>query len=119
MTKHKDLPYIQHILDAIEDIEESVRNFSEEQFGKNKDVKDSNIRRLEILGEAVKNISDSLKKKYPKIPWKEIAGTRDKMIHQYFGVDLEIVWNIITKEIPKLKKEIKQIKKELLIKNGE
>lgn len=113
MTKHKDLPYIQHILDAIKDIEKSVKNISEEQFVKNKDIKDSNIRRLEIIGEAVKKISDFLKEKYPKIPWKEIAGTRDKMIHQYFGVDLEIVWNIITKEIPKLKKEIKKIKEEM------
>ena len=57
------------------------------------------------------NLPDSLKNKYPNVPWKEIAGTRDKMIHHYFGVDLNIVWDIVSKEIPKLKEDIKDILK--------
>ncbi len=113
MTKHKDLPYIEHILDAINDIEESVKSLSRSDFFNNKDVKDANIRRLEIIGEAVKNISNSLKEKYNEIQWSKIAATRDKVIHNYFGVNLEIVWNIIDKDLPTLKKRIQKIKSEL------
>lgn len=87
MTNHKDIPYVKHILDSINDIEESTRKLSKEKFKKNKDVKDATLRGLEIIGEAAKNISDKLKKKYPKIEWAKIAGTRDVPIHHYFGVN--------------------------------
>lgn len=112
MTK-QDLPYLNHILDAINDIEESVKNISREGFGKNKDVRESNIRRIEIIGEAARNISPNLKKKHKKIEWSKIIGTRDKMVHHYFGVDLDIVWNIIKSDLPKLKNEIKGIIEDL------
>ena len=61
-----------------------------------------------------KNISESLKNKYKKVEWKEITGTRDKMIHHYFGVDLNIIWEIIKKDLPILEKQIKRIKKDLM-----
>jgi uncharacterized protein with HEPN domain len=61
------------------------------------------IRAIEVIGEAVKNIPDDVKKRYPDIPWRNIAGMRDKLIHGYFGVDLKRVWKTITKEIPPLK----------------
>jgi len=109
MTKHGDLPYLNHILDAINDIEESITNISREKFEKTKDVKEANIRRIEIIGEAAKNISDDTKEKYKEIEWNKIIGTRDKMIHHYFGVNLDIVWNIIKKDLPILKREIKKI----------
>lgn len=112
MTK-QDLPYLQHILDAIDDIEQSVKTFSKQQFVKNKDVRDANVRRIEIIGEAVKNISPTTRKKYKDIEWNKIAGTRDRMIHQYFGVDLDIIWNIIINDLPKLKQEILKIKYDL------
>ena len=68
---------------------------------------------MEIIGEAAKQISDSLKKKYTSIPWKEIMGMRDKLIHHYFGVDLDLVWDTIKKDLPKLEKDlIKILKKE-------
>ncbi len=113
MTRYEDLPYINHILDAIKDIEESLRGLTKNQFIKNKDVKEANIRRIEIIGEAVKNISQGLKDKHRGIGWIKIAGTRDKMIHHYFGVNLDIVWEIIKKDIPDLKEKILKIKKEL------
>ena len=113
MIEHEDLPYINHILDAIKDIEESLKGITKNQFIKNKDVREANIRRIEIIGEAVKNISKSLKDKHQEIKWKEIAGTRDKMIHHYFGVDLNIVWDIIKINLPDLKNKILKIKKEL------
>ena len=113
MIKHEDLPYINHILDAINDIEESVKNISKEKFEETKDVKDANIRRLEIVGGAVKNISKKLKERYKEIEWNKIIGTRDKMIHHYFGVNLSIIWNIIKKDLPDLKKKMQKIKDEI------
>jgi len=112
MTYHKDLPYINHILDAIKDIEESIEDISREEFEKNKDIKDANIRRIEVIGEAVKNLSKDIKEKYNEIEWNKIIGTRDKMIHHYFGVNLDILWDIIKISIPDLKIKILKIKKE-------
>lgn len=109
MTK-QDIPYLEHILEAINDIEQSVKSLSKQQFVKDKDVRDANVRRIEVIGEAVKNISSTTRKKYKEIEWNKIAGTRDKMIHHYFGVDFDIVWNIITSDLPKLKEEILKIK---------
>ena len=114
MTFHKDIPYLKHILDAVEDIEKSTKNLSKNEFEKNKDAREANIRRIGIIGEAVKNISRNLKEKYPKIEWKKIAGTRDIITHHYFGIDLEEIWNIIKKDLPGLKKKILKIKKELM-----
>jgi uncharacterized protein with HEPN domain len=113
MTFNKDISYINHILDAISDIEESIKNISREKFEKTKDIKDANIRRIEIIGEAVKNLSNNIKEKYNEIEWNKIIGTRDKMIHHYFGVDLDIIWNIIKISIPDLKIKILKIKKDI------
>ena len=71
------------------------------------------MRGLEIIGEATKSLSEELKTKYPQVPWKEIAGMRDKLIHQYFGVDLELVWETIRKDLPKLKNRVIRILKEI------
>jgi len=109
MSSHEDLPYLKHILDAIDDIETSVKKLSKKEFKRIKDTKDATVRRIEIIGEAAKNVSNELKKKHPEIEWAKIAGARDVMIHAYFKVDLDIVWNIIKKDLPDLKKKIKTI----------
>ena len=116
MNVHKDLPYINHIIDAISDIEESTKNISKEEFRSNKDVKDATLRRLEIIGEAAKNISENTRKKYSEVEWKKIAGTRDILIHHYFGVDTNTVWDVVKKDIPQLKEKILKIKEELILK---
>ncbi|MGD1902840.1 MAG: DUF86 domain-containing protein [Geitlerinemataceae cyanobacterium] len=67
------------------------------------------VRSLEVIGEATKNLPNSLKKQYPEIPWRQMAGMRDKLIHQYFGVDYDIVWDIVTEEIPALHARIRTI----------
>jgi uncharacterized protein with HEPN domain len=117
MSKRDDLVFIKHILDAINDIEESINGLSKQEFIDDKDIKDATIRRIEIIGEAVKNISPNTKNKYPGIEWKQIAGTRDKMIHHYFSVDLDITWGIIKKDIPELRNQILKIEKDLEGKN--
>ena len=101
--------FLRHILDAIEDVKESIGDFSRKEFLENKDVREANIRRIEVIGEAVRNLSEDFKKRYSKVSWREIIGTRDKMIHHYFGVDLDIVWNIIKKDLPELKDNIEEI----------
>lgn len=109
MTSHKDLPYLKHILESIGDIEESVKDLSKKGFSKNKDKKEANVRRIEIIGEAVKNVSMDFKNKYPNIPWKDISGMRDKLIHHYFGVNIDNVWKVIKEDIPVLKRNIIEI----------
>ena len=108
-----DQPYLHHILDAIEDVENSLKNISMTEFKENKDKKDATVRRIEVIGEAVKNISKEFKQKHPQIEWKKIAGARDVMIHAYFSIDLNIVWEIAKKDLPTLKKQIEEITKNL------
>ena len=110
--KKEPLIFIQHILENISNIENFSEGLSESKFIGDKLRQNAIVRQIEIMGEAVKNIPDSLKKKHANIPWKEIVGTRDKMIHHYFGVDLEVVWDIVRKDIPKLKVQIKEIFRE-------
>ena len=108
-----DLPFIEHILDSINAIESFSKNMKKEKLIFDRLKQSAIVREIEIIGEAVKNISKRLKNKHQEIEWKEIAGTRDKMIHHYFSVDLNIVWDIIKINIPDLKEKISKIKKEL------
>ncbi len=117
MTRHEDLPYLKHIMDAINDIEISVKNLSKEEFKKAKDTRDATVRRIEIIGEAAKNVSKELKRNHPEIEWSKVAGARDVMIHAYFKVDWDIIWDIIKKDIPDLKKKIESILPEIEVKD--
>lgn len=110
----EDLPFIEHILDSINAIELFSKGLKKEDLTSNRLKQSAIVREIEVIGEAVKNISENLKNKHREVSWKEIAGTRDKMIHHYFGVDLNIVWEIIRKDIPELKEKIFKIKKELI-----
>ena len=101
--------YILHINEAISAIEEFCNNLDEENFKDSILHQSAIVRQLEIIGEATKNVSSDFRNKYPKIPWKEIAGLRDKIIHHYFDIDLERIWNVIKKDLPELKKEIEII----------
>lgn len=109
MTKEPIL-FIEHILESIAFIEQYTNDIDIKAFMAEQQKQDSVLRRLEIIGEAVKNLPDGFKKQYPDIPWKKIAGMRDILIHDYFGVDLMQVWNTVKKEIPKLKKQLVGIK---------
>ena len=113
MTEKNDLAFIEHILDSIKAIKEFSRGIRKVELISSRLKQSAIVREIEIIGEAVKNLSEQLKSKYKNIEWREIAGTRDKMIHHYFGVDLNIVWNIVKKDLPVFEKNIKRIKEEL------
>ena len=101
--------FIKDIVDAIESIEEFVAGMNFEEFKNDDKTVSAVVRKLEIIGEATKNIPDEIKEKYPMLPWKEMAKIRDKLIHGYFVVDFEIVWKVIKEELPLLKSEIRRI----------
>jgi uncharacterized protein with HEPN domain len=105
MTKDP-LIFVRHIIESIEKIEEYTQGMSEHEFQKSIVVQDAVIRRLEIAGEAAKNISPAFQKKHPDIPWSAMARTRDKLIHGYFGVDIALTWQIIKKDLPGVKKAL-------------
>ena len=109
--KKDSLLFVEHILENIEDINTFVKNIDKDKFLKNKEKQNAVIRSLEIIGEAVKNLPREITSKYTDIPWKEIAGTRDKITHHYFGVDLELIWKIVEESLPELKQRVLKIKK--------
>jgi len=99
--------YIQHILDAIGIIEGYLKNINYDDFLKDKLIQDGIIRELEIVGEAAKRLTENFKNDHSKIPWKYVCGMRDKLIHDYFGVDLDEVWKTTTEDLKELKQELK------------
>ena len=101
--------FLTHILESIELIETYVGKLSEAGFYKDMPMQDAIIRRLEIIGEAVKNLPSAFKSKHPDIPWKKIAGMRDILIHEYFDVDLTLTWRVVKQEIPHIKKKLSEI----------
>lgn len=105
-----DKVFIDHILESINAIEDFSKGLTKEELKSNRMKQSAIVREIEIIGEAAKNISKNLKNKYPEIKWQDIIGTRDIITHHYFGLDLDIIWDIINKDIKILKKQIIAIK---------
>jgi len=101
--------YLLHILDAITIIESYTAELTEDSFRQNRLIQDGVIRNLEIIGEATKKLPKRLTNKYPDIEWKKMAGMRDVLIHDYFGVDLERVWGVVRNRLPGLRENITKI----------
>lgn len=104
-----DSIYLEHILQAIQKIEDYTKGVGYLDFIKNEEKQDAVIRKIEIIGEASKKISKDLKEKHSSIPWRAIAGMRDKLIHDYFEVDYETIWETVQNDIPVLKTQLQQL----------
>jgi len=107
-----DRIYLLHVRDAIQ----HIVNYTEagkENFFSDRKTQDAVVRNLEIIGEATKRVSVTLKEAHPEIAWKPIAGMRDKLIHDYFGINLQLVWDAVVRDLPDLKRKIDLLLKDL------
>jgi uncharacterized protein with HEPN domain len=111
MRDHKI--YLKDILAAVETIETFVKAMSFEEFRVDDKTTSAVVRKFEIIGEATKQIPENIRQQYPGVPWKDMAGMRDKLIHFYFGVDYQLVWATIKQRLPQLKDEMQKILDEL------
>ena len=117
MKKREYGDYFQDMLDAIMDIGSFTEGMDFKDFVNDKKTVYGVVRAIEIIGEATKNIPDHIRKGYPDVPWKRMAGMRDRLIHEYFGVDLEIVWETIEQDLPQLKVLIQKVMEDINYRN--
>lgn len=105
--------YLQHILDETTYMMTNSVDLNKTEFLQNETIKRAYVRSIEVIGEAVKQLPDELRQKYDAIEWRAMAGMRDRLIHHYFGVDYEIVWDVVINKIPQLDTNIRLILQEL------
>lgn len=116
MKKDRDyIMFLEDIADSVKLIEKYAKGYSKKKFSSNEQKQDAIIRRFEVIGEAVKHLPTSFKKKHKEIDWKKIAGMRDVLIHEYFGVNTDKIWKTIKEDIPDLKQKTQKILKDLKI----
>ena len=109
MMQRDDRVYLQHILDAATRISEYLKGIGEAEFQESNLLQDGVIRQIQIVGEAAKRVSRDFCNQYPAVPWRDIAGMRDKLVHDYFGVDVGMVWVTAKDDLPELRKQVAEI----------
>jgi len=107
--RHDPKVYIKYMLESIMLIQEYTREVSREDFLGRTYLQDAVIRRLEIIGEAVKSLPPDFRERHDEIPWQRIAGMRDVLIHEYFGVDLNLTWQTVQQDLPQLRSRLEQV----------
>ncbi|OGH75754.1 MAG: hypothetical protein A3G00_03360 [Candidatus Magasanikbacteria bacterium RIFCSPLOWO2_12_FULL_43_12] len=105
--------FLLHILESIANVEDYLAGKTKKDFLESELLQDAFIRRLEVIGEAVSQIPDDVRRAFPKVSWQEISGMRNKLIYEYFIVDLHLVWEVVRKDIPQLKKQITKVLEEI------
>ena len=105
--------YVEDILTSFEETQEFTQGLDFDAFARDRRTVNAVVRSLEVMGEAAKRIPAEIRKKYPEIPWKRMTGMRDKLIHEYSGVDVEIVWGVVKTELPPLKPFFDQMLQDL------
>ncbi len=109
MSERTDREFLSDIQEAIRRIKAYTAGMTYQAFLEDTKTQDAVLRNLEIIGEATKNLSKELRERYPQIPWKAMAGVRDRLIHEYFGVNLDIVWQIVSAELPEVASQVASI----------
>ena len=104
--------YLEDVLEAIGSIRSYTQGMSFESFSADKKTRDAVVRNLEVVGEAVKRVPEDLRCRHARVDWKKIAGLRDILIHEYFGIDLTIIWDILQNKMPALEEEVRGMLKE-------
>jgi len=107
--------YLKDVFEHMKHAEAFIENLTHEEFIKDKKTSYAVVRCIEIIGEAVKNIPDDVRGKYPDIPWKKMAGMRDKISHFYFGIDMKKVWLAVKRDLPKIRPQIRKILKDISV----
>lgn len=109
MSNRADVDFVNDIREAIQRITSYLSGMSYEAFVKDLKTQDAVIRNIEIIGEAAKGVSEELRADNPHIPWKSMAAMRDRLIHHYFGINLDIVWQVVSQELPELAPELENL----------
>lgn len=110
MKKPKDVrTYLRHIAAEINDIKIFLKGMSEKRFSQDVKTQKAVVRSLEVIGEAVKNLPNDIRKKHGEVDWEGVAGLRDVIVHEYFDLDLERIWKIVVEDLPGLKKQVEKI----------
>lgn len=113
MSEHDDRNYLGHILEAVQNIEQYVDGYAEQQFLADDKTKDAVLYKMEVIGEAAGRLSKELKTKHAEVPWVDMSGMRNVLVHEYAGVDFRTVWKVYKNDLPELKKNIEKIIAEL------